>query len=272
MWSFREYLCYFLIYAFLGWCCEVVFAAAMHGKFVNRGFLNGPVCPVYGFGVCLVVFVLYPIKENLLALFLGSMLLTSAIELVAGYLMEKCFHHRWWDYSKRPLNIGGYVCLLFSLLWGLACVLVIDVAHPLVAKLVSLIPVKLTVILLAVLYAVLLADLVVTVLCVLKLNRRLRKLDEAAERLRVVSDSVGESLAEGTIAVKKRNEAFRAALREHKPGFGERRLLKAFPDIRSERYAEAMQELKRRLLGENKDAKAAEAAQRNAEQTAENKD
>lgn len=150
--------------------------------------------------------------------------------------------------------------------------LVIDVAHPLVAKLVSLIPVKLTVILLAVLYAVLLADLVVTVLCVLKLNRRLRKLDEAAERLRVVSDSVGESLAEGTIAVKKRNEAFRAALREHKPGFGERRLLKAFPDIRSERYAEAMQELKRRLLGENKDTKAAEAAQRNAEQAAENKD
>lgn len=149
MWSFREYLCYFLIYAFLGWCCEVVYAAAMHGKFVNRGFLNGPVCPVYGFGVCLVVFVLYPIKENLFALFLGSMLLTSAIELVAGYLMEKCFHHRWWDYSKRPLNIGGYVCLLFSLLWGLACVLVIDVAHPLVAKLVSLIPVKLTVILLA---------------------------------------------------------------------------------------------------------------------------
>ena len=79
MWSFREYLCFFLIYAFLGWCCEVVFAAAMHGKFVNRGFLNGPVCPVYGFGVCLVVFVLYPIKENLLALFLGSMLLSSAI-------------------------------------------------------------------------------------------------------------------------------------------------------------------------------------------------
>ena len=108
--------------------------------------------------------------------------------------------------------------------------------------------------------------------CASKLNRRLRKLDEAAERLRVVSDSVGESLAEGTIAVKKRNEAFRAALREHKPGFGERRLLKAFPDIRSERYAEAMQELKRRLLGENKDAKAAEAAQRNAEQAAENKD
>ena len=175
----------FLLYSFVGWCIEVCYAAIHRKKFINRGFVSCPLCPIYGFGAVLFCLFLPELTGNLFFLFLGGMILATLLEYSTGMLMEKIFNKKLWDYSKIRFNLGGYVCLLFSLLWGLACVLVIDVAHPLVAKLVSLIPVKLTVILLAVLYAVLLADLVVTVLCVLKLNRRLRKLDEAAERLRV---------------------------------------------------------------------------------------
>lgn len=74
----------FIMYAFVGWCCEVIFAALCDGKFVNRGFLAGPVCPIYGFGVLIVVCVLNPIKDNIFVLFIGSVLLTSALEFAAG--------------------------------------------------------------------------------------------------------------------------------------------------------------------------------------------
>lgn len=249
MWSLYDGCWFFFIYAFLGWCCEVVYAAAQHGVFVNRGFLNGPVCPIYGFGLCLVTAVLYPVRGNLALLFPGSVLLTSALELAAGFLVEKLFHHRWWDYSNRPLNIGGYVCLLFSLLWGLACVLVVDVVHPIIARFVAAVPRSLGLVLLCVFGVTLLLDLAITVMNVRKLNRRLCALDEAAERMRGLSDGIGGGLAGGTIAVKKRAEAIRTALRQQErgPGAVERRLLRAFPNLHSRRHAEALEELKRHL-------------------------
>ena len=90
-----------------------------------------------------VLLVLGPLKSSFWLLFGGSVLFTSAIEYLTGWVLEKVFHDKWWDYSKRPLNIKGYVCLEFSVLWGLACVFVVDVFQPLVAKVVDLIPKKL---------------------------------------------------------------------------------------------------------------------------------
>lgn len=105
-----------LIYSCLGWCSEVAFAALRRGVFVNRGFLNGPVCPIYGFGVLLVLLVLEPVKENLALLFFGSMVFCSLLEFIVGFAMERIFHDKWWDYSENPFNIKGYVCLEFSLM------------------------------------------------------------------------------------------------------------------------------------------------------------
>ena len=105
----------FFIYAFLGWCTEVSYAALKTGRFVNRGFLNGPVCPVYGFGVVIVLWVLEPLRGNLLLLFLGSVALTSLLEWLTGFVLERLFHQRWWDYSQEPallhcLGAGLPVC------------------------------------------------------------------------------------------------------------------------------------------------------------------
>lgn len=97
----------FFVYAFLGWCTEVGYAALRTGRFVNRGFLNGPVCPIYGFGVIIVLWVLEPLAEHILLLFLGSVVLTSALEWVTGLVLEKLFHQRWWDYSDEPFNVGA---------------------------------------------------------------------------------------------------------------------------------------------------------------------
>ena len=131
---------YFFVYGFLGWCTEVAFAACKERKFVNRGFLNGPICPIYGIGVGIVVQFLTPYKENLVLLYIASVVMVTALEWVTGFILEKIFHNKWWDYSKMPLNLNGYVCLLFSLIWGAACVLIVDFIHPLIHKVLSWIP------------------------------------------------------------------------------------------------------------------------------------
>ena len=92
-----ELLCFFVIYSVLGWCLEVCFCTINTGQFVNRGFLNGPLCPIYGVGLVAVVALLEPVRDSLGLLYLGAVLVTSAIELVTGFLMEKLFHQRWWD-------------------------------------------------------------------------------------------------------------------------------------------------------------------------------
>ena len=123
---------YFLVYSFGGWVVEVIFHAVALGKVINRGFLNGPVCPVYGFGVLSVFAMLNTIQSgghqmNDAMIFLFGIILATAVELIAGWLLDVCFHARWWDYSDKPFNFHGYICLEFSLIWGLAIVMVVKV-------------------------------------------------------------------------------------------------------------------------------------------------
>ena len=138
--NFYELVWIFIIYAFIGWCTEVSYAALDRGIFVNRGFLNGPYCPIYGCGVVIVVAALTPLKDNLLILFAGSFLLTSILEYITGFILEKVFHNKWWDYSNKPFNLHGYICLKFSIYWGLACTFIMDVIHPIIYKGITMIP------------------------------------------------------------------------------------------------------------------------------------
>ncbi len=186
----------FFIYAFLGWCVEVAFHAVSKGVFINRGFLNGPWCPIYGCGMLLVVGILYPLRSHLLILFFGSVILTSALEFVTGFVLEKLFHSKWWDYSDLPFNIMGYVCLKFSLYWGLAGTFVIDIIHPILFGLMRLIPQIVGDVLLGVLIVAMLVDISFTVSTILKINRRLKLLDDLSKGLRQVSDDIGENLFE----------------------------------------------------------------------------
>ena len=279
------YAWYFYIYAFWGWCCEVCFAAVKERRFVNRGFLNGPVCPIYGFGVVLVVGLLTPVRGNLLALFFCSVLLTSALEWITGFVLEKAFHQKWWDYSNMPLNLNGYICPAFSLLWGLACVLIIDVVHPVVAGFAAAVPPVLGAVLLGLFTLLLAADLAATAAAVVQLNRRLGQLDELAAKIKAASDGLGGGLAEGMVSLTERGEALREQLEERRSAraseqerlraaradalrrrraaleelrranedllntwrFGQRRLLRAFPRMRSTRHPAALEALRERL-------------------------
>lgn len=205
--NFYEVVWIFIVYAFFGWCTEVAYAALNTGKFVNRGFLNGPYCPIYGCGVTIVVAVLTPLKENIGILFLGSFFLTTILEYLTGLILEKAFHNKWWDYSKVPFNIHGYVCLKFSILWGLACVFVMRVLHPGIYKSITLIPHKLGVGLLIVIMTAFCADCGVTVAAILNFNKRLRLMNEIADKMHRLSDEIGENIYEGVTDVMEKSES-----------------------------------------------------------------
>lgn len=174
---------YFLIYSFGGWALEVVYHAVACGKVINRGFLNGPVCPVYGFGVLSVFAMMntfqgsgYQLSDGMIFLF--GVILATAVELIAGWLLDVCFHARWWDYSNKPLNFHGYICLEFSLIWGVAILLVVKVFQSFVEHHTSAhAPSIVGWMVVAILYALYLADLMVTVAVIQGLNRKLTRLD-----------------------------------------------------------------------------------------------
>ena len=104
---------YFYIYSFLGWCCEVVYAYKNQIKFVNRGFLIGPICPIYGFCALSITKMLNSIESNILFLFIFASIVVSLIEYYTGYLLEKTFNKKYWDYSEDPFNIHGRICVHF---------------------------------------------------------------------------------------------------------------------------------------------------------------
>ena len=206
--NFYELVWIFIIYAFIGWCTEVSYAALDTGKFVNRGFLNGPYCPIYGCGVVIVVAILTPLKENLLILFAGSFLLTSVLEYITGYILEKVFHNKWWDYSDKPFNIKGYVCLKFSIYWGLACTFIMDIIHPIIYAAIRFIPFVLGVVLLSIIMCVFAADCIITVTTILKFNKRLKIMDEMAASIHRLSDEIGENIYENVTDVIEKSEKF----------------------------------------------------------------
>lgn len=276
--TLADFVLLFFVYGFLGWCAEVAFAACKHGKFVNRGFLNGPICPIYGFGLVAVVALLWPVHDNLWLLYFGSVALTTLIELVTGYLLEKIFHAKWWDYSKMPLNIGGYVCLLFSLIWGVACIAFVRWIHPLIYGLIDGLPNLLVYILGGALIATIAADVVATVASIRKLSARLAKLTELAAEIRELSDNLGENIAERTLATRKHIEEGQQRFEERQQRieeiieegreqserrvaelrakledvlgekrFGHRRLLEAFPNLVSKRNSESLEHLRASL-------------------------
>ena len=102
-----EIFAYFFLYSFLGWVSEVAFHAVKTGKFVNRGFLNGPVCPIYGAGVVLILLILGEYAQTMWAVFLVGVTVPTLLELVTGWLLETFFHDKWWDYSERRFNFKG---------------------------------------------------------------------------------------------------------------------------------------------------------------------
>lgn len=144
---FNDLLLLFTIYSFLGWTIETAFASINERKIVNRGFLTGFVCPIYGFGAVLTLqsskLILNYFKnpfESLIINILFAVILVTVLEYITGFLLERIFDCKWWDYSDNALNLHGYICLKYSLLWGILAFLLLQFGNPIVLRMIFLIP------------------------------------------------------------------------------------------------------------------------------------
>lgn len=300
---FLEYSLYqmfhmFIFWSFIGWCIEVCDMTLETGEYQNRGFLNMPICPIYGFGVLMVVIFFRPISHTFFPLFFATMILCTTFELLVGLGMEKLFGARWWDYSHKKFNYKGYICPEISILWGLGCVLVIRIVHPTVEMIVDKIPVKMGLGLIVLWSVLIVIDLISSVCAVTKLNNRLKQIDEISGIMLLGAVKIGGKLADKTIETKEKYDKFwesaDAKTREWKEKYGKylarkgekarieeiekeygrivesenfrleeykeryerlvefrdksvERLLKAFPQLKSIYYSEAMDAMKQRL-------------------------
>ncbi len=248
--SLYEIMYFFFIYAFLGWCTEVMFSTIKTKKFVNRGFLNGSVCPIYGVGAVVVLILLQPVSNNGFLVFLLSALVTTLIEFFTGLILELLFKHKWWDYSDRKFNIKGYVCLEFTVLWGIACLFVYDVIHPLVKFPVKHLPHTIGLPLLIAIVVFFIVDIVVSVTQIIKFNINLKLLTRITNSLKGNSNKIGEKLSYATTQLEKKYIELM-----QKQARSKERILNAFPSLKSKKYAVALKDYKERRKNKVKEEK-----------------
>ena len=249
-----------MTYSIIGWCGEMVYCSICQRKLCEkRGFLNGPVCPIYGHGALVVLLCLHGGCKNPLLTFLLGAVLTSLVEYITSFAMEKLFHMRWWDYSQYKFHLNGRVCLLNSTLFGLASVFLCHFANPPIsAWLAGLLASGAAVPLSLILLAIYLTDIVLSVRGAIQLGGRLARLHaiygELSEKLESMTaearQTVHTKLEERGGELTARLEAVRQEAQQKlrtlydRQSLFERRLLRSFPTMRSIHYPEAMKKWK----------------------------
>ena len=174
----------FILFSFIGWISEVIYVGVTSAhKFVNRGFLYGPLCPVYGFGGVMILMLPPSLYKTWIPLFFASMILCTIVEYFVSWLMEKLFHTRWWDYSHYKIQLNGRICLLNSILFGFLGVAVIHFVYPLMIDLLNSLGQTLINISGMIILAVLSVDIFFTVRKLVDFANVMKKLKEFGETL-----------------------------------------------------------------------------------------
>lgn len=215
----------FFLYAFAGWCAEVLVTAVQRRQFVNRGAMLGPVVPLYGLMAAGVQMFLEPSRNSLPALLVGSVVLCAAVELLAGALLEHVFHTRWWDYSSRRFQLKGYICLEVSLAKGVAIGLGAKYLSPLVLWLLDKLPGLVSMIAALVLLALLAVDALALAVGLGQLRRRWKLYGAIADRLQKTSGTLSTRLAGRVLDWQRRHQ--------------QKHLLLAFPKLEKAAAPEA---------------------------------
>ena len=132
--SLLQWMLFFYIYCFFGWIIESTYDSVCTGNWVNRGFMRGPVIPIYGTGAVIVLFAVIPFRTSPILVFIVGTVAASILEFVTGFVMERIYKVRYWDYSDKPFNLCGYICLFNSLCWGVLSILLIYLVHSWIEK------------------------------------------------------------------------------------------------------------------------------------------
>lgn len=197
--SLYEMMMLFMAWSFLGWAMEVCVHTLKMGEYSNRGFLDMPICPIYGFGANIITVLLHDILDKPLLLFVVSAVVCTAFELAVGLLMKKIFHNQWWDYSDEPYNFHGYICLKVTLEWGLVCLIAETFIVPVVLRLANMIPHPAGIVFLCISGVLLVIDTAGSYAAAKRLTLHIHEIAEINARMNESSSSLG--LALGTAAL-----------------------------------------------------------------------
>lgn len=240
---------YFFIYGFLGWIMECASVFVDTKKLVNRGFVSGPICSIYGIGAVALVILLSTVKNNIFLIFLIALVVPSVIEYVTGYILEKSFHAKWWDYSHKPFNLKGRICLTTSLLWGVLSIILVRVVHPLIERLVNLISPRVGEVFGVFVLILFTLDVTHAVYTALNLNIRLKRITQISEEIKLRAENIKSlklptAAEELQIILSNLTERYENLL--SKRIFSHNRLIKAFPRLKSIYFESTLDEVKKR--------------------------
>ncbi|NLP46513.1 MAG: putative ABC transporter permease [Epulopiscium sp.] len=225
---------FFIVYSFLGWCLEVIFHMYTQKKFINRGFLYGPVCPIYGSGSVLMILFLTPLQRNGIYLFIGSIIVATVLEYVTGYILELAFDTKWWDYSKEPFNIKGYICLRFSLAWGVAGVFLMRVLQPMIKDLIFRIPTALESYLYTLLLIVFVVDVTLTVHSLIEFRIILKELVG-------IRNEINKKIKDRALLLKQKDRAYLLLQTKHF------RFLRKYPSLAKGKAGHLINDIKKKI-------------------------
>ena len=200
-----KYIILFFAFSFLGWLMEVMVVIFKERKIVNRGFLIGPCCPIYGFGGLIMTLLLQNIKNNPIILFLLSLLICSVLEYGTSYVMEKLFHARWWDYSNRKFNINGRICLTNMIAFGLLGCLIIYILDPIYLEKIKYLSTQILNIICIILLALFLIDSIFSVKIIKNIKLIKKNMKDNTEE---ITRRVKEILIEKSALTRRIVEAF----------------------------------------------------------------
>ena len=236
-----QWVLFFFFYCLCGWLWESCYVSARQRRWVNRGFLHGPLLPIYGFGAIIILIFTLPVRTHTAALYVCGTAAATLLEYVTGAVMERLFKVRYWDYSNQKLNLNGYICLSSSIAWGFFSILLVRVIHPPVERLVLDIPAALTAPLTLALMAAFGADVMQSVRAALDLRAMLEELRRLARRAEIISAFAEDDLQK----FRDRTQVERILLRDRlKAERQERAEARAERKLRrEERYAQAVRTL-----------------------------
>lgn len=257
------YFFYFIVYSFLGWICETIYCAIIDNQYVNRGFLKGPFCPIYGTGALIVIIFLSPFADNIIMLFLSAMFFTSILEYITGFFLEAIFNITWWDYSNYKFNIKGRVCLLNSILFGVLSVATIKIINPIVVNLIDHISLNTITWVCHISIIYFLIDTTITTFRVLELGGKLKEMsilvEEIREKSEVYKGILQQNLSKFDGLIEQENEKVvyakeqinklkikleKVLLRNRSAN---KRIIKAFPNMQSLKYQHSLNKLKEEI-------------------------
>ena len=218
VYTFYELCWFFLIYSFAGWCAGVVANAVRNRKFVNTGFMNMPFCLSYGVCAVLCCIFLPELRHRIFFLFIGGALLAAFVSIMTGLILEHIFHRKWWDYSKNRFQYEGYFGIWHLLIFGAAIVVMMKFANPLILQILKQIPHFIGRIILIIAYILMGIDFLGSVIAILQLKIKLRRIMQLNENMQKVSENVGNAI---TVRIQKR-------------------MMRAYPNIKTENIKESV--------------------------------